>query len=83
RYGVDLVLSGHDKMNEHSVRNGVNYAQVATGEIGYAYGTRNGSSRWRDRVTRMVLVGDVSASGLTCRYLDANGAERYRFTIAP
>lgn len=83
RYGVDLVLSGHDKMNEHSVRNGVNYAQVATGEIGYAYGTRNSSSLWRDRVNRMIFVGDVSATGLTCRYLDANGAERYRFTIAP
>ncbi len=83
RYGVDLVLSGHDKMNEHSLRNGVHYAQVATGEIGYAYGTRNTSSLWRDRVTRMILVTEASATGLTCRYVDAAGVERYRFTIAP
>lgn len=83
RYGVDLVLSGHDKMNEHSVRNGVHYAQVATGEIGYAFGTRNTSSRWRDRVNRMILIADVAATGMTCRYVDTAGVEHYRFTIVP
>lgn len=83
RYGVDLVISGHDKMNEHSLRNGVHYTQIATGELGYPIQTSNPSSLWRTRVQRAILTVQVSAGSMACRYVDPNGVVLHSFSIVP
>lgn len=81
QYGVDLVLSGHDKMNEHSKKNGVHYAQSACGEIGNPFQTSNPASLWKDNVTRAVLIGTVFPDKIVCDFVAADGTVLYSFLV--
>ncbi len=82
-YGVDLVLSGHDKMNQHSVKDGVHYAQSACGEIGYPFGTPNPYSIFVNNVDRCILVGEVYPDSIVCSFVSASGSVLYSFTVTP
>ncbi|MBI5366178.1 MAG: metallophosphoesterase family protein [Planctomycetes bacterium] len=80
-YHVNLVIAGHDKINEHSLKSGVHYAQIATGELGHPVETPNPHSLFVEPATRAILVADVTPSGMTCKYVTAEGVVLHSWTI--
>lgn len=81
QYGVNLVLSGHDKMNEHSYKDGIHYVQTATGEIGYSLQSPNPYKLYVNNADRAILVGEVFADTMNLKLVKATGEVLHSFTI--
>lgn len=81
QYGVNLVLSAHDKLNEHSYKSGIHYVQTATGEIGNPTQTPNPYKIYLNSTDRAILVGEVYADTMNLKFVKATGEVLHSFTI--
>lgn len=83
QYGVKLILVGHDKFNEHSLKDGVHIAQVATGELFPKLETPNPHSQWLNVAQRAMGVVEVNGPQMKYRFVTSTGAILHEFFIGP
>lgn len=80
-YGVDLVVSAHEKNYQHSQRDGVHYLVAGGGGpefygIGYAL-----PGAVKRATTNLVSTLEVGSSSMTLKTYDASGAKIEEFTM--
>ncbi|MBI3271172.1 MAG: metallophosphoesterase family protein [Planctomycetes bacterium] len=80
-YHVNLVIAAHDKLNEHSLKSGVHYAQIATGELGHPVETPNPNSLFVEPAKRAILVVDVAGGAMTCKFVSSEGLVLHSWSI--
>ncbi len=81
QYGVDLVIAGHDKFNEHSKKGNVHFAQFATGLLSPKIQTTNPYKVWMDKDHRALGVCEVGADKITVRFVGNDGTVLHQFDV--
>lgn len=73
KFGVHLVLVGHDKITEHTIRNGVHYIQVTSGESPRELGSINIGSLFADATNRSIMRAEVDGCNLDFELVNPDG----------
>lgn len=81
KYGVDLVLVGHDRITEYTINNGVHYIQVTSGKSPRKSGAFNLNSQFLDTENRSIMLANVAGCNLTFDLVGTDGTILYSSQI--